>query len=272
MTTQPVSRRNLIAVVVVLVAALILRSALRLHLQQNSMASALAADLSYLIVPPIIALLIALLWRTDRDFLVDQFRCSGINTRLVLQAVAIGVLLRTIWWSQLIAGVSFGWYRSNVAAGPSFSFDCGPAMIVLLGIVVMVLCVPIIEELLHRAYVQTYFYSHGVLVAILISSCFFAVLHRFDTWAIALFAGIVLGIQYWATASLWPSLISHMTYNGLTQIDWRCLSGRWTPQGSDLPVLVPGVTATTILLASVGTLTWLLWRLAAGATHPPRQH
>ena len=37
--------------------------------------------------------------------------------------------------------------------------------------------------------------------------------------------GVVLGTQFWNTRTLWTTIVTHATYNGLVQFDWRCLTG-----------------------------------------------
>jgi hypothetical protein len=237
------------------------------------MPSLVAADFSYLVVPLILMLLLFPLWRSEKAFLIRQFDRKELTWKLALSAIAIGALVRLLWWSQLIAGVSFGIYSSsdpNATVGPTLSFQCASPTIVLLGFIVMAILVPLIEEVVHRGYIQTALRHQGAIVSILLSALIFAVFHRLASWPFAFSAGVILGIQYWVTRSLWSSLISHATINGLIQVDWRCLSGQWNPGADELPLLLPGVTAVLVLMSSLLLLIFLIQRLATEARNSPR--
>ncbi len=228
----------------------------------------LAEDASYLVVPPILLLLLFPLWRSEKAFLKFQFRRQALTWRIAVTAIAIGVLMRLMWWSQLIAGVSFGMYMSadpDAVVGPAVSFRCASSAVVFLGFFVMALLVPLIEEVTHRAYVQTALRPRGAAVAILVSAAIFAIFHVPTSWPFAFFAGLVLGVQYWSTRSLWPSLISHATVNGLLQIDWRCLSATWNPRAETIPLLGPGLVSMIIFVTCAVVLICLLLKIATEA-------
>ena len=82
--------------------------------------------------------------------------------------------------------------------------------------------------------------------------------------------GIVFGLQYWMTRNLWASVITHATYNGLIQLDWRCLQGTWNPTPEQLPTLGPGSIAIGTLLVASVVVIWLLACKSAGAPSTPR--
>jgi len=268
MIDRPISRTNLIAVLVATTAALFARAWLQINLRQGGMANDVAADVSYLIVPPVLALLLLPIWRSEKPFLRAQFRRADLGWRIVARAVVIGVLLRLIWWCQVIAGVSFGFYRSanpEAIIGPQISFNCGPPGTVILGFLVMAVLVPLIEEVVHRAYVFTAVRRRGVLTAILVSALVFAVFHRLHSWPFSFLAGVVFGVMYWATQSLWSTLISHSTINGLIQVDWRCLSSYWNPRIEELPVLGPGLASIVIFAVCSVVLVMVLRKMTTEA-------
>ena len=268
MAAHTISRTTLVAVLVATIAALTARSWLQIQLIQGGMRSLVAADLSYLVVPPVLILLLFPLWRREKVFLISQFSRKDLTWKLALTAIAIGILIRVLWWSQLIAGVSFGVYTSpdpEAIVGPIISFQCSSPGVVFLGFLVMAVLVPLIEEIVHRGYVQTAMRHRGIALAILTSAFVFALFHKMTSWPFAFSAGVVLGAQYWATRSLWSSLICHAVINGMVQIDWRCMSGQWNPKPGDLPLLVPGLVATTIGIICLTTLMILLHRMFTGA-------
>ncbi|MBU2677173.1 MAG: CPBP family intramembrane metalloprotease, partial [Gammaproteobacteria bacterium] len=200
-------RTNVIAVLVASTAALIARAWLQLHLQTDGLAKGYASDLSFLIVPPIMMVLLAPVYCSDRTFLFHQFRRSAISAKLIVNAILIGVLLRLAAWSRLVAGASFGIHRSSdplAVEGPVFGFQCASPAAVALGFVVMAAMVPVIEEVVHRAYVQSGLRHYGSVAAIVLSAGVFAVFHPTSSWLFSFVAGLVFGIQYWQTGSLWP--------------------------------------------------------------------
>ena len=232
-------------------AALFARSWLQLELLQDGLPKDYAADLSYLVVPPILLVLLFPVLRQDKAFLLEQFRPSMLSPSIILRAVAVGVLIRVLWWSMTIAGVAFGIFRNDdpsAIEGPLFSFQCAAAQVALISFLVMAVMVPIIEEVTHRAYVQSSLRRFGPVIAIAVSATVFAIFHPPSGWSFTFGAGVVFGIQYWNSRSLWPSLISHATVNCLIQVDWRCLHGIWNPPISELPLWRIGIPATAILV------------------------
>jgi len=273
MAAQNISRTTLVAVLIAIIAALTARSWLQIQLTQGGMQSLVAADLSYLVVPPVLILLLFPLWRSEKIFLANQFRCQDLTWKLALTAIAIGILIRLLWWSQLIAGASFGVYASTdpeAIIGPIISFQCNSPGNVFLGFFVMVGLVPLIEETINRGYVQTALRHRGFIIAVLISSIVFTLFHRFSSWPSVFIGGLILGSQYFLTRSLWMSLITHATVNGLIQIDWRCLSIIWNPASDQLPLVASGTAALALMTASSLILAILLRRLATGTSNLPR--
>lgn len=272
MAARRVSRTTLIAILVSSAAALIAKAWLQTELISRGVATQTAADVAYLMVPLVLMALLFPLWCEERQFLCRQFRHLDLTVALVWRALAIGVLLRLLWWCQLVVGISFGFYTSagtTAIAGPAFSFQCGSLRSIGLSVLVMMLIVPLIEEVIHRGYVQTAVARYGAVIAVLVSAMVFAALHRPSGMTFALFAGVVFGTQYWRSRSLWPSLISHATVNGLILIDWRCLSGQWNPGTEHIPLMVPGVSATILALVFCGCLFVLISGTVTGAS-PPR--
>jgi len=273
MTVAPPARAHVIAVIVATTAALIGRAWLQLELLADGLPKDYAADLSYLVVPPILLILLASVVNKDRIFLARQFHYSGISLSVVIEAMLVGVLLRIAAWAKLIAGVSFGFYQSNdpfAIVGPQFAFHCASPHAIFLGFVVMAVMIPIIEEVTHRAYIQSALHHLGPFVAILIAAFTFTIFHPLASWSFAFIAGLAFGLQYWKSGSLWPSIISHATVNGLIQIDWRCLRAHWNPPASDLPMWDAGIASVLVLVLSILSVVHLLRRKKTGAQHAPR--
>jgi len=249
------------AVIVATTAALFARSWLQMELLRDGLQKDHAADLSYLVVPPILLVLLSPVIRQDKTFLLERFRWSALSPSIILRAVAVGVLIRLLWWNMTIAGVAFGYFRNDnplAVEGPVFWFQCPPAQVALVGFVVMAVMVPIIEEVTHRAYVQSSLRHRGPVIAIAASAMVFAVFHPSSSLWFTFVAGVVFGVQYWNSGSIWPSLISHATVNGLIQVDWRCLHGIWNPPISELPLWRIGVPATAVLILAMTLIVSLI--------------
>ena len=261
MTFAPPPLNSFVAVIVITIAALIFRAWLQLELLADGFHKDYAADLSYLVVPPTLLILLLPIWRQYISFIGNLFRRDVLTPTLILNAFAVGCLLRVAAWSQLIAGVAFGWYYNpdpTALIGPAFVFNCAAPKVIALGIVVMVILVPFVEELVSRGLIQSWLSHRGAVISIGLSALFFMLWHRPSSWGFAFFAGLVLGVQYWRTGALWSSLISHATVNALILWDWRCLNVRWNPRTSDLPVLYAGIPALVALVAAITVIIFLL--------------
>jgi membrane protease YdiL (CAAX protease family) len=239
MTSVQTIRAPIIGILIIESAALFARAFLEMELQAGGLGKTFSADLSYLVVPPIIGILLFPILRIHKTFLWGQFRREHLTLKLVLSAIGIGLSLRIAWWCQLLFRISTG-ITSNtdeaIAMNPVFAFGCPPPTAILLGIFVMAVLVPIVEEVINRGLIQSTLASRGKTFAILISAVFFAAYHSPSGYYIAFFLGLVLGVQFWNSGTLWFSLITHSTYNGLVQLDWRCITGKWNPIAAELPL------------------------------------
>ena len=267
MSSRPPTRLHVTAVLLALTAALFARALLQIKLREAGTDPQFAADLSYLVVPPILALLLFPVLTANKEAIREQFKLSRLKPRLILGAIAIGVLLRVGWWSHLVAFVSLGIYRNgdpNAVIGPALSFQCPPVYVLVTGLIVMAVLVPTIEELINRGIVQSALYQYGPGLAVGGSAVVFTVFHPFDSWAFVFLAGLVFGTQFWITRSLWSSLLTHATFNGLIQLDWRCLHGQWNPPTSDIPLVLPASIALALLFTCVASIAFLLLRMHRG--------
>lgn len=265
------ARNHVVAVIIILTAFLFARSWLQVSLRDGGLDKLHAADLSYLVFWPALLLLLLPVLRENGDGLRRLFDLSRLNVRLVLSAIAIGLLIRLAWWSQVIAGISFGVYSShdvNAIPGPQFTFHCPHWSVVAPGVLVMAVLVPITEEIICRGFIQSSLNRYGPQVAIVGSAAVFTIFHRPDSWDLVFIAGVVFGTQFWITKSLWASLLTHSTINGLIQLDWRCLRGQWNPPSSDLPLAVPGTLSALLFVGCWTTILTILWKMHRGDVSP----
>ncbi len=264
--------RTLALLTLAIILSLVARTVLQLKLQSLGMSRLVASDLSYLVVPAVLLLLMIPAWKSERSFILSRLRLADLTWRAVVVAIAIGVLLRVAWWSAVFARTAFGLFRTEPPqglVGPEFWIQCEPVANLALGLMVVALLVPVIEEVFHRGYVFTATLRFGLLPAILLSAVVFAAFHKPGTWPVAFATGIVFATQYWRTGSLWSSTISHATFNAIHQFDWRCLRGYWNPTTEQLPVAGVGSGATVAFLAAAAAIIVLLTRETPGARTAP---
>jgi len=275
--TQPPALRvpahAIVAIILILVFAFFVRSWLQLELRAQGFEISHARDLSYLMASPALILMLLPIIRDHKVFVLQLLNRSHLTVRVVLSAVALGVLMRIVFWSQLLARISFGLVHSDnpdVVADPTFYFACPPPQVIGLGFLVMAVLVPVVEEILHRGILQSAFVHKEQTIAVFVSAAIFTLFHPPASYAFVFVMGIVLGLQFWNTQTLWTTMITHATYNGLVQLDWRCLRGSWNPSAEKLPVLQPGVWSIAVLIVSLLLITWLLSERKAGAPLAPR--
>ena len=245
--------KHVILVLLATTLALFLRAWLQLQLVDDGWERRIASDLSYLVVPPLMALCLYPVLLRDRAFLGRQFRMQALTLRVVISAILIALLFRTAWWGQLIARVSFGWQQSqssNSLPGPSLYFSCPEPHLLLLGVFVMSVLVPVVEEITNRGYVQSYFHPRGSAFSILAASLVFMVYHLYQGWFFAFAGGLVLGALYWFTGSLWAPIICHAVINLTPQFTWRCLNPTWNPDPLSIPLWTVGIAGTLAFATS----------------------
>ena len=264
--------RHLLLIVLAQVLALFTQAWLSQALLAQGYERLNAQYLAYLAVPPILLIMLAPVLLKHRQFLLQLFSPHRITVRLALAAVALGIATRIAWWAQMMARVSLGIAVNDNPqgiAGPAFSWACPPLPSLMLGMLVMAVLIPIIEETFHRGVLQSAFTHKGPLPAILISALIFTVFHPPASYWFVFFMGIVLGVQFWVTGSLWLTMITHATFNGLIQLDWRCLQGRWNPPPESLPQIVPGAISLAVFAGALALIAALLRYQRAGARAAP---
>lgn len=268
MTALHTIRAPIVAILIIQTAALVARSYLELQLQAGGFEATFAQDLSYLVVPPMLAVLMFPILREHKDYLASLFQREHLGMRLILAAIAVGLCMRIAWWCQLAFRISIGLTQNPDPAatiGPSFEFACAPLPGILLGTLVMTILVPIVEEVTSRGLILSSLAHHGRGVAIVISAMFFAAFHPPASYPVIFIAGMIFGLQFWNSNTLWFSLLTHATYNSLVQLDWRCVAGQWNPSASDLPLYVPATISFIGLVLSLSTIVYLVRTIRAEA-------
>lgn len=273
-SVRPVFHVSITAICLFQVAALFSRSMVDLRLQRNGIDPAVANDLSYLVVPPILLALMFPYLRRCRDGLHELFSPRALTLRVVACSVALGLTLRLLWWASTTFLIGVGFFRedgSDAIVDPVIGFRCPQLSVLALSLFVVGVVIPITEEAVHRGFVLHGALRYGRRVAILGSAALFALMHVVDSYAAAFVAGLVFALQALNYRALWGPVIAHATYNAATVIDWDCFRIVWDPLPSD-PVLV-GLTwaSVPVMLAGIRATVFLVGGKAAGAaSRPPR--
>ena len=255
-------RIHVVAILLATVLTLFARALLQVQLVEDGMPRLRAADLSYIAALPIFILLVFPTVKKDKLFVARQFHTADISLRIVLVAVIVGLLFRVAWWSQLVARISFGLTSGDGGAtieGPIFAYQCPPLSIIGPGVLVSAALIPVIEEVVHRGYVQSTLRNRGPVVSILVSTIIFMVFHRLADWDFTFVAGAMLGTTYWLTGSLWAPVITHAVINLTPQLTWRCMTLHWNPPGASLPLIGPGMVSLSVVAMTAAGIAWLLF-------------
>lgn len=248
------SVKKLIAAVMLMqIFLLLLRSWLQLELSADGVSEAVAADLSYLIVFPLMVMFFYPILRQFQSHLYSKLKFTGLGVKAIAIGVAVGLALRFFFWGIVIGGVSFGYF---VDPDPGASndllvrFGCPPYAVLLLSLVVMAFLIPVVEEIINRGLLLEWLLKYGRPAALILTSVLFAILHRPESIGIAFVFGLFAGLLYLNSGSLWPSLFAHFSYNVMAVVDWDCINTVWNPQSVTDPLRGIGLLAIALALCS----------------------
>jgi len=248
------TRTHVTAVLLSSVAALFARAWLQIRLVNDGSHRSVAEDLSFLIVPVVLLLLLGPVLFENRQFIRRQFRGNGLTLETVLLAVVIAVLFRIAWHSHVLAGTALGLYPANTNPATVFGFNCPSPGTLGLSILVSSILIPFIEETAHRGFIQSFLERRGPIIAIAVSSMTFTLFHRYGAWNFVLPGGVLLGALYWITGSLWMPVIVHAVVNFIPQVTLRCMTIPWGPGDAETPIWGIGLIAALITLAALCAL------------------
>jgi len=249
------------------IGALALRSWVQRLLVADGMDVVTAGNLSYLVVPPILAVMLYPVWKREGHAVMHSLRPSALGWQLVLTAVVLGIALRFASWGHLIAQAGFG---SLSAAQPDdavlIGFNCPSAQFVALHLLVMVCLIPVIEEIIYRSCIFRWMLPYGAFFAMVVSALLFAAMHQTEGMFMAFLFGLYAARFYLNSGAIWGPLIAHCVYNGLIIVDWYCLDVIWTPSTIDNVTRAVGALGLSLALVSL-TLGALL--VSRRVTGPP---
>ncbi len=263
----------IIAIMVFQTFALFAQAFLQGRLQEGGLDLKFARDLSYLVVPPMLVALMFSILKANKELLLEVLNPRTRSTRIVLSAIAIGVLARIARWSQMFLRVSSGLTQNPDPAaieGPIVTFACPAPGPMLLALLVWGCLIPVTEEVINRGLIQSWLMHRGRVFAIAVSAVVFAVFHPPSTIPFAFVFGIITGIQFSNTKTLWAVIITHATFDLLVLFDWRCLHTVWNPPASDLPMVGIAAASLASLAIASAMIVVLLKRTGSGVRIAPR--
>ena len=264
-SSVPSVRAPILAIMIFQVAALFVRAFLEIRLIDGGEPPPFAHDLSYLVVPPILIILMYPILRRHGSYLRALLRRQDLTIRLIAVSVLLGFTLRMSFWGGLISFVSFGVLRNtdpNAVVGPVISFGCPDPGILALSFVVVSLLIPVTEEIIHRGLILQSLLHRGKILAIVLSSALFAIAHDPQAIAVAFLGCLFLGVQMINSRALWGPLITHATYNALAVLDWECMSTQWNPVDTTSAMVGTGLVATALAAVAISFSIFLVLQKA----------
>ena len=256
-------RAPIVAIMIFQVAVLFARAFLEIRLIDSGEPQPFAQDLSYLVVPPILIILMYPILRRHGSYLRALLRRQDLTVRLIATSVLLGFALRMSFWGGLISFVSFGVLRNtdpNAVAGPVISFGCPDPGILALSFVVVSFLIPVTEEIIHRGLILQSLLHRGKILAIVLSSALFAIAHDPQAIAVAFIGGLFLGVQLINCKTLWATLVTHATYNAMAILDSECVSIKWIPIESTPAMMGTGMTAIASAFVGISFSIFLVLR------------
>jgi len=144
---------------------------------------------------------------------------GGLSFAGVLYAIGgvivSGLLYPVVQWLMKALGWSMFWQRSKDGdwfpqTGDYLSTKRGIAAMFL----IVVVCIPILEEIIYRGYVQTVLFQNlgNVFLAFLFTSLIFTSIHCLSGpgFMLLIFLGtFLISFVYWKTGSIYPCILMH---------------------------------------------------------------
>ena len=161
-----------------------------------------------------------LLWTSKRHGsgnFVKDFSLSFQTTDL--WGVPLGVASQLLL--VVVVTLPFQWLFPSIFNSESVEkrasdlFDAAQGAWIVLLVVIVVICAPVVEEIVYRAFIQHNLgVAYGARIAVLISSFWFAAVHLQLAEFPGLFAfAVVLGICFARTKRLGLSIVTHVAFN-----------------------------------------------------------
>jgi membrane protease YdiL (CAAX protease family) len=215
--------------------------------------------------------------RRTRDSRQNAFRCGLLSRErwlwgiigAIFFAVAVhaSIVLLFRFVEFPLAAFQRGYDLSSISTLP----------LKWLAVIVSAVSAGVCEETGFRGYMQRPIEEHhGAVIAILISTIFFTLVHLNKAWSLAgmvpivFGAGLLLGLFAWSSQSLIPPIIGHVVMDiGLFAYWWTGIAGEFSARplretGVDGPFVIACATAFVSLLVTLFAISRLrFWTFVA---------
>jgi membrane protease YdiL (CAAX protease family) len=266
--SRPVFQVSIVAIMLFQLAALFARSRLELSLVADGMSRAVAKDLSYLVVPPILLVLMFPYLKRCKAELLRLFRRSALTWRLVLLSLVLGLTLRLVHWTASTVLIRVGILANgdpNAIIGPLLGFDCPSPPILMLSLGVIAFLIPIIEETVNRGFILHALLPRDVVFSVGLSAALFAIMHPPGSYLIVFLFGVLVAIQTLNSGTLWGAVVAHATFNAAVVFDSECFRIIWNPPTSDPTLGILALIAAPVAVLGIGLAVYIVTRKTAGA-------
>jgi membrane protease YdiL (CAAX protease family) len=215
--------------------------------------------------------------RRTRDSRQNAFRCGPLSAERWLWGVVGAIFFAVAVHASIV--LLFRYVEFPLAAfrrGYDLSF--APTFpLKWLAVIVSAVSAGVCEETGFRGYMQRPIEEHhGAVIAILISTIFFTLVHLNKAWSLAgmvpivFGAGLLLGLLAWSSQSLIPPIIGHVVMDiGLFAYWWTGIAGEFSARplretGVDGPFVIACATAFVSLLVTLFAISRLrFWTFVA---------
>jgi membrane protease YdiL (CAAX protease family) len=261
--SEPDIRAPIIAIMLMQVAALFVRAFLEIRLAESGESRLYAQDISYLVVPPILIVLMYPILRQHWHVLRALLRTQDVSLRLIALSVLLGFSLRASFWGGLVSLGSFGVLRnpdSDAVVGPVIFFGCPEPTVLILSFLVVSFLIPVTEEIINRGLILQTLLHRGRVLAVVVSSALFAVMHDPQAILVAFVIGLFLAVMMNNYKTLYAPMIAHATYNAIAVLDWECISGKWNPVETTTVLIGIGLIGSALAVTGISLSMFLVTR------------
>ena len=215
--------------------------------------------------------------RRTRDSRQNAFRCGPLSRERWLWGIIGAIFFAVAVHASIV--LLFRFVEFPLAAfrrGYDLSF-ISTLPLKWLAVIVSAVSAGVCEETGFRGYMQRPIEEHhGAVIAILISTIFFTLVHLNKAWSLAgmmpivFGAGLLLGLLAWSSQSLIPPIIGHVVMDiGLFAYWWTGIAGEFSARplretGVDGPFVIACATAFVSLLVTLFAISRLrFWTIVA---------
>lgn len=180
--------------------------------------------------------------------------------------IGLSILVAVTWW-PVATGLGTLMEQLFSLIGPPPEIPPPRNTLDAIGYVIaIVILAPLCEEPVFRGFIMRGWLRHGFAAGVIGSGILFALQHAQLSGTVPLtLVGIMLGIIVFRAGSLWPAIVIHAVYNGLT-VPFLVIPEAM-PDISDAALMIAGAVAVPLAAASL----WLFHHYAPPLKLPAKE-